>query len=90
MQETQDPFYTMRKRLQWRASHRGIKEMDILVGGFAIQRLPFMSKDELVCFADILDIPDQDLLSWLTNQSEVPVELHSPLLAEMLQYRPLS
>ena len=36
-----------RKRLLWRAMHRGIKEMDIVVGGFAQVRLSSMSTGEL-------------------------------------------
>ena len=78
----------MRKRLLWRASHRGIKEMDLIAGGFAAARLSSMSEVELLAFADILELPDQDLLSWATKQFEVPAELRSPLLDELLSFRP--
>lgn len=78
----------MRKRLLWRASHRGIKEMDLIAGGFAAARLATMSEVELLAFADILELPDQDLLSWATKQFEVPLELRSPLLDELLSFRP--
>jgi antitoxin CptB len=77
-----------RKRLAWRASRRGIKEMDILVGGFAQARLPKMSPQELVAFEALLDIPDQQLLSWVTRQEDVPQELQSPMLMDMLAFRP--
>jgi antitoxin CptB len=77
-----------RKRLLWRATHRGIKEMDIIAGGFAAERLPSMSAAELSTFADILELPDQDLLSWATQQFEVPAEVRSPLLIELISYRP--
>ena len=88
MQPAPDPLDIMRKRLNWRANHRGIKEMDLLVGGFASQRLPNMSKTELNEFTEILEIPDQDLLSWVTAQTEIPTALQSPLLFEMLKFRP--
>ena len=88
MQPAPDPLDIMRKRLNWRANHRGIKEMDLLVGGFASQRLPNMSKTELNEFTEILEIPDQDLLSWVTAQTEIPAALQSPLLFEMLKFRP--
>ena len=78
----------MRKRLLWRASHRGIKEMDLIAGGFAAARLSSMCEVELLAFADILELPDQDLLSWATKQFEVPAELRSPLLDELLSFRP--
>jgi antitoxin CptB len=78
----------IRKRLAWRASRRGIKEMDIVVGGFADARLSSMSPQELVVFEAILDIPDQFLLSWLTGQEDIPQNMQTPLLLELLAFRP--
>ena len=78
----------MRKRLLWRATHRGIKEMDLIAGGFATARLATMSEVDLLAFADILELPDQDLLSWATKQFAVPTELQSTLLNDMLAFRP--
>jgi antitoxin CptB len=78
----------LRKRLAWRASRRGIKEMDILVGGFAEARLPTMTAAELAAFQIVLDIPDQQLLAWVTKQEDVPENMRQPLLMDMLQFRP--
>jgi antitoxin CptB len=83
-----DPLHNIRKRLAWRASRRGIKEMDIVVGGFADARLAAMSPQELVVFEAMLDIPDQFLLSWITGQEDVPMDMQTPLLLEMLAFRP--
>lgn len=83
-----DPLETRRKRLLWRASRRGIKEMDIIVGGFAGARLAGMDATELDAFERILDIPDQDLLSYATLQVEIPVPLRSPMLEAVLAFRP--
>ena len=77
-----------RKRLLWRATHRGIKEMDILVGGYAQLNLAKMGQTELTQFADLLEIPDQDLLSWATKQSSVPLEQQSAMLEAMLRFLP--
>jgi antitoxin CptB len=77
-----------RKRLLWRATHRGIKEMDILVGGYARLNLAKMGQAELTQFADLLEIPDQDLLSWATKQSTVPLEQQSAMLEDMLGFLP--
>jgi antitoxin CptB len=78
----------MRKRLLWRATHRGIKEMDLIVGGFANAALTNMDEATLIEFAAILELPDQHLLSWLTGQETVPPELNSKLLVDMLSFRP--
>jgi antitoxin CptB len=79
---------TVRKRLAWRASRRGIKEMDIIVGGYADRHLPHMSAQDLITFEALLEIPDQQLLSWVTRQEEVPENLRQPMLMDLLTYRP--
>ncbi len=77
----------LRRRLAWRASRRGIKEMDIVVGGYAKAHLSTMSASDLAQFETLLEIPDQQLLSWLTGQETVPSHLTSPMLADMLAFR---
>jgi antitoxin CptB len=79
----------IRKRLAWRASRRGIKEMDILVGGYADAHLANMSAPDLITFEALLEIPDQQLLSWVTRQEDVPLELRNPMLMEILNFRPV-
>jgi antitoxin CptB len=84
LEETQ----ATRKRLLWRATHRGIKEMDIIVGRFAALHLESMTAAELTAFSEVLDIPDQDLLAWLTSQEQVPPTQMSPMLTRLLAFRP--
>ncbi|MBL8791478.1 MAG: succinate dehydrogenase assembly factor 2 [Rhizobiales bacterium] len=79
---------TRRKRLLWRATRRGIKEMDIIVGGFAEANLSHLGEAELDAFERVLDIPDQDLLSYATRQSDIPVNLRSDMLDAVLAFRP--
>jgi antitoxin CptB len=79
---------TMRKKLLWRATHRGIKEIDIVVGGYAAHNLATMDAATLEEFSRILDIPDQELLSWATRQEDVPADVASPLLDAVLGLTP--
>ena len=79
---------TRRKRLLWRATHRGIKEMDLILGGFVTRNLDGFSEAEIADLERIMDIPDQDMLSWATKQADVPAEYASPLLARILAYTP--
>ena len=53
-----EPIELRRKRLLWRCSHRGIREMDLLMGGFARSRVPGMTEDELSAFEALIDLPD--------------------------------
>ena len=77
-----------RKRLLWRATHRGIKEMDLILGGFVARHLDAFSEAEIADLERIMDIPDQEMLSWATKQEEVPPLHASPLLTRILAYTP--
>ena len=79
---------TRRKRLLWRATHRGIKEMDLILGGFVARNLDSFSEPEIADLERIMDIPDQEMLAWATKQSEIPAEHASPLLTRILAYTP--
>jgi len=61
--------------------------MDIVVGTFVKQRITTASHDELDDLERILDIPDQDLLAWLTGAKQVPQDQNSRLLEEILASR---
>ena len=77
-----------RKRLLWRATHRGIKEMDLILGGFVARNLGAFSDAEVAELERIMDIPDQDMLSWATKQADVPPRHASPLLTRILACTP--
>lgn len=77
-----------RKRLLWRATHRGIKEMDLILGGFVERNLASFSEAEIAELERIMEIPDQDMLAWVTRQAEVPSGTSSVLLSRILAYTP--
>jgi antitoxin CptB len=63
---------TLRKRIFYKATHRGMQETDKIIGGFAEQELEKLSKDYLYDFDKLLDVPDVDLLNWILGNEEVP------------------
>jgi antitoxin CptB len=77
-----------RRRLLWRAAHRGIREMDILVGGFAHDRLATMTPAELDEFEALIALPDNDLFDWLIRSVPVPPEHLSATMRALLAFRP--
>jgi antitoxin CptB len=79
---------TRRKRLLWRATHRGIKEMDLILGGFVTANLQHLAAPEIAELERIMDIPDQDMLTWATRQVPVPPEHASELLDRILGLSP--
>lgn len=82
------PDETARKRLLWRATHRGIKEMDLILGGFVTRHLAQFSQSEIMELERIIDIPDQEMLAWATSQEPVPDQHASALLGRILAYKP--
>lgn len=59
---------TRRKRALYRATHRGTKELDILLGRFAEQSLAGMDERELTAFEQFLALPDPDIDQWMRGR----------------------
>ncbi len=55
-----------------RAGRRGIKEMDILLGNFAADRLAGLDAPALDLFDALLEENDQDLYLWVSGQAPAP------------------
>jgi len=68
-----DDLDRRRRRAAYRASHRGTKEMDFILGRFAEAKLPGMTSDELADFERLLALPDPVLTQWFA-QAEAPAE----------------
>ncbi len=80
--------HVRRKRLLWRATHRGIREMDLILGGFVTRNLDGFTEMDMDELERIMDIPDQDMLSWATKQTPVPPQHASALLIRILDLTP--
>jgi antitoxin CptB len=60
-----------RKKLLFRAWHRGMREMDLIMGRFAETRLPAMTDADMDIFEALIEVPDRDLLAWITDRDTV-------------------
>jgi antitoxin CptB len=69
-----------RRRLLFRATHRGTYENDILLGGFVQRHIAAFDDSEIAELEEILELPDNDLADWLTGRSPIPPEVDTPLL----------
>lgn len=54
-----------RRRALWRATHRGTKELDILIGSYAAARLDDMDAAELTRFEEFLTRQETELQALL-------------------------
>ena len=77
-----------RKRVLFRAWHRGMREMDLVFGTFADRELADMSEAELDEFEVILDMDDRMLAKWVTGELAVPEDVATPLFERICAYRP--
>lgn len=57
------------KKLIYRSNHRGTKEMDLLIGGFANNNLQSLTSEELKEFEILLNFTDKELSSWLVDNN---------------------
>jgi antitoxin CptB len=69
-----------RRRLLYRATHRGTYENDILLGGFVRRHIGMMHESELTALEALLELPDNELGDWLTGRSPIPSEADTPML----------
>jgi len=76
-----------RKRLRWRSWHRGTREMDLLVGGFADAHLAELDEAQLDRFEALLQAPDPELYDWMTGRSAAPPGLDHDVLRLMQDFK---
>ena len=68
-----------RKKILWRATHRGMKEMDLMLGEYASNHLATMTDEEVAEFTKILQTSDAYLHDWITEKTPTPPEFQTPL-----------
>ncbi len=75
-----------RRKLRYRAWHRGTREMDLLLGRFADAELPALSEPEIAEFEILIELPDPDLLSWLMGELPVPSANDTPMFRRIQRF----
>lgn len=71
---------TRLRRLKIRSWRRGMKEMDLILGGFADTELAGLSDAELDQHELLMDENDQDLYLWVTGAQSGPSRFQPALL----------
>jgi antitoxin CptB len=75
-----------RRRIRIRAWRRGLRELDILMGGFVDARLATLDDAALDELEILLDLPDAELLGWLAGTSAPPPERDTALLGAIIAF----
>lgn len=81
-----EPLETRRKRLLYRSRHRGMQELDLLIGRFAEQHLPDFDEDQLARFEALLEVPEPMIYDWLLRRAAPPAHLNHDVLQLLLEF----
>ncbi len=76
-----------RRRLLFRSRHRGMREMDLVLGPFADARAgATLSEPELDEYERWLDIPDQQMFAWVNGSEAAPAEIDTALFRRLRDF----
>lgn len=78
-----EPIDVRRRRLRFRAWHRGTREADLLIGSFADRHVDGFDGNQLDQFEALIAHSDPDLYNWMSGAEPVPAELDTPVMALM-------
>lgn len=76
-----------RRKLLFRSWHRGMREMDLLLGSFADARIASLNDAQIDQYERLLEVVDTELLPVLTGEQPVPSGEHSEMLNQIADFR---
>lgn len=82
----EDSLDFRKRRARFRAWHRGTREADLIIGGFADRYMESWDEGELAWFEALLDANEVDVMAWALGRQDPPAALDGPL---MVRFRAL-
>jgi antitoxin CptB len=73
-----------RKKLRYRAWHRGTREMDLVLGPYADAHTDAMDHAQLDRLEALMSEEDPPLLKWVMGQEAPPANVDTAFLAEVI------
>lgn len=77
-----DPY---RRKLHYRAHHRGTREADAMVGGFFDQSSANWGEVEYEWFERLIDEEDVDIMAWALGTAPPDPAFAGPLMDQLMQ-----
>ncbi|HEY7663784.1 MAG TPA: succinate dehydrogenase assembly factor 2 [Xanthobacteraceae bacterium] len=75
-----------RRKLLFRCWHRGLREMDLIMGRFADAVIELLNPGEIAELERLTELPDQQLLSWITGEADIPSDHDTALLRRLCEF----
>ena len=76
-----------RRKILFRSWHRGMREVDLILGSFADAEIARLDEAELALYEALMAEPDADILKWVTGEAKVPARHDTPVFSRILSYR---
>ena len=78
----------LKKRIIYRAAHRGTKEMDILLGKFVKKHITKLNIEDLKNLNQIIELDDEVLYQWYFDKSEVRKIFDNEISKKLKKFKP--
>jgi len=78
--------FSLRRRLLFQSRHRGVKELDLILGPFAEAHLDGFDPAALGQYAVLLGEADPDIYDWLVGRVPLPARLKNPVTERLLSF----
>lgn len=75
-----------RKKLLFRAWHRGTRELDIMIGRFAEAAVPGFGATELAQFEELMKENDPDFYDWIIGKTAPPENVNNAVLEKLIAF----
>jgi antitoxin CptB len=75
-----------RRKLLFRSWHRGIREMDLIMGRFADACIGDLRGIEIDDYERLIELPDRELYAWIVGECQAPPEHDSAVLRKICAF----
>jgi len=76
-----------RRKLLFRSWHRGLRELDLVLGTFADASVDGLTETEIDQYERLLNTPDNQLLAWITGEQAIPADQKTALFERIVAFR---
>jgi antitoxin CptB len=75
-----------RRRALFHSWHRGMREMDLLMGRFADAELANLSEIEFDDYEILIELEDRDIFGWIMGKIDIPPAYDTPVFRKILAF----
>lgn len=76
-----------RRKLLFRSWHRGMREMDYILGQYSDKNIASMTDAQLDEYERLLEVLDRDLFKWIMGEGEAPQAYDTELFRDIVAFR---